>query len=308
MSATDSSFEANGGTLQRGGWRAYWRLCKHRVVLMLVFTAVVGMALAAPGSMPLDAVVLGSLGLAFASAGAAAFNHLADHHFDAVMRRTQRRPLPTGGLTTARAAVFAAAISIIGLGILYVGVNPLTAWLTLAAGVGYAGVYTLFLKHATSQNIVIGGAAGAMPPVIGWTAVTGSLDPHALLLFLIVFAWTPPHFWALALKRHEEYAAAGIPMLPVTHGDRFTRWQILLYTALLVGVSLLPFATFMAGGLYLVGAVVLGVWYLYYAVRLLREEDNEELPMRAFRFSLYYLCALFTVLLVDRHLPMLFGG
>lgn len=308
MSATEGSVRAQAReqAKARGGWRAYWRLCKHRVVMLLVFTAIVGMALAAPGAMPLDAVVFGSIGLAFAAAGAAAFNHLADQHFDAIMGRTHGRPIPTGGVTAGRAALFAAAISVIGLSILWFAVNPLTMWLTLAASVGYAGVYTLFLKHATSQNIVIGGAAGAMPPVIGWTAVTGTLDPHALLLFLIIFVWTPPHFWALALKRQDEYAKAGIPMLPVTHGDRFTRWQILLYTALLVAVSFLPFATFMAGAFYLAGAAVLGGWYLYHAVRLMDASDEEQ-PMRAFRFSLYYLFALFTILLIDRHLPLLFG-
>src|SRR5690606_23268178 len=226
-----------------------------------------------------------------------------DRHIDARMARTRARPLPTGQLSTAQAALFAAVIGTVGLGILYFLVNPLTAGLTFLSLIGYAFIYTLYLKRATPQNIVIGGAAGAAPPVLGWTAVTGQVDPHALLLFLIIFVWTPPHFWALAVHRREEYARVDIPMLPVTHGDRFTRLQILLYTILLAAVTLLPFSTGMSGWLYLTGASILNACYLGYAVALL-VSGRPDLPMRAFRFSITYLLGIFALLLIDRYVPV----
>ena len=243
-------------------WRDYLELCKPNVVAVMLFTAVVGMLLATPGMLPWWALTVGSLGIALSAGSAAAINHLVDRHIDARMARTRARPLPTGQLSTAQAALFAAVIGTVGLGILYFLVNPLTAGLTFLSLIGYAFIYTLYLKRATPQNIVIGGAAGAAPPVLGWTAVTGQVDPHALLLFLIIFVWTPPHFWALAVHRREEYARVDIPMLPVTHGDRFTRLQILLYTILLAAVTLLPFSTGMSGWLYLTGASILNACYL----------------------------------------------
>jgi protoheme IX farnesyltransferase len=222
------------------------------------------------------------------------------------MARTRGRPIPTGHLRTSHAIVFAGVLGVAGLGILVAFINPLTALLTFLSLIGYAFVYTMFLKRATPQNIVIGGAAGAAPPVLGWTAVTGTVDPHSLLLFLIIYVWTPPHFWALAIHRREEYAKVDIPMLPVTHGDRFTRWHVLFYTILLVAVTGLPFATGMSGPLYLAGAMLLGAGYLYYAVALL-VSDKPSLPMKAFGYSIIYLMALFAVLLFDRYLPLMLG-
>jgi protoheme IX farnesyltransferase len=285
-------------------WRDYLELCKPRVVLLMVFTAVVGMLLANPGDVPWKALTLGNLGIALSAGSAAAINHLVDRRVDARMTRTRGRPLPTGHLQTANAVVFAAIIGVAGLAILYFLVNPMTAYLTFASLIGYAFVYTMYLKRATPQNIVIGGAAGAAPPVLGWTAVTGTIDPHSLLLFLIVFIWTPPHFWALAVHRQEEYARVNIPMLPVTHGDRFTRLQILFYTLLLVVVSVLPFATGMSSWLYLAGALGFGAAYLYYAVALLVSE-NPRLPMKAFGYSILYLMGIFAALLLDAYLPYL---
>ena len=284
-------------------WREYLALTKPRVVSMLAFTALVGVCLASPGAVPLDTAVFALLGIGLAAAAAGAVNHVADRRVDALMPRTRRRPLPRGRVTSAAALAFAGVLS--GLSMLLLGalVNWLTAVLTLASMVGYSVVYTMYLKRATPQNIVIGGAAGAMPPVLGWTAVTGSLDGHAWLLFLIIFAWTPPHFWALAIERREEYARAEIPMLPVTHGVPFTRLQILLYTLILFGVSLLPFVARMSGGLYLAGAVVLGAAFVYQAVMLYLGRERER-PMKVFGFSIYYLLALFAFLLVDRYLGM----
>jgi len=288
-------------------WRDYLELCKPNVVALMVFTAVVGELLASPGQLPWLALTLGNLGIALASGSAAAINHLVDRRVDAQMARTRARPLPTGHLNTSQAVVFAAVLGVLGLSILYFLVNPLTAMLTFLSLMGYAFIYTLYLKRATPQNIVIGGAAGAAPPVLGWVAVTGQVDPHALLLFLIIFVWTPPHFWALAIHRREEYAKVDIPMLPVTHGDRFTRLQILLYTVLLVATSVLPFSTGMSGPLYLAGALALGVWYLYYAVQLMISADRS-LPMKAFRFSITYLMAIFALLLIDSYLPYLLSA
>jgi heme o synthase len=281
--------------------REYYELCKPRVVMLITFTAIVGMFLATPGMVPLAVLALGSLGITLMAASAAAINQLLDRHVDARMARTCGRPLVTGTLTVAESLAFAAALGTLGFGVLYLWINPLTAWLTLATLVGYAGIYTLYLKRATPQNIVIGGAAGAAPPVLGWAAVTGTIDPHALLLFLIVFVWTPPHFWALAIERHKEYAQAGIPMLPVTHGVAFTRLQVLLYTVLLVAVSVLPFVFGMSGLPYLVGALALGGVFVGYAVRL-RFAPVPGLPMRTFGYSIVYLIGIFSLLLIDHYL------
>ena len=284
------------------GWRDYLELCKPNVVALIVFTAVVGMLLASPGMVPLDALVFGTLGIGLAAGSAAAINHVVDRKIDAIMGRTRGRPLPQGAVNTRDALVFALLIGAFAMGLLWLLVNPLTAVLTFLSLIGYAVVYTMYLKRATPQNIVIGGAAGAAPPVLGWTAVTGSVDPGALLLFLIIFTWTPPHFWALAIHRTEEYRKVDMPMLPVTHGTDFTRLQILLYTVLLLVVTLLPYGYGMSGGLYLGGALVLGLGFLYYAVRLYRNDD-ERMPMRTFGFSITYLMALFALLLVDHYVP-----
>jgi protoheme IX farnesyltransferase len=280
----------------------YYELCKPRVVMLIVFTAVVGMFLATPGMVPLDILVFGTLGIGLMAASAAAINQILDQQVDARMARTCGRPLPTGHLSLRESAACATLLGAAGMAMLYAWVNPLTAWLTLATLVGYAGVYTIYLKRATPQNIVIGGAAGAAPPVLGWAAVTGTIDPHALLLFLIIFVWTPPHFWALAIERHAEYAKVDIPMLPVTHGLEYTRLQVLLYTVLMVIVSLLPFVFGMSGLLYLAGASILGGVFLYYAW-LLKTAPRPGLPMKTFGYSIVYLMGIFTLLLVDHYVP-----
>lgn len=285
-------------------WREYLALCKLKVVALIVFTAVVGMFMAVPGMVPWEPLVFGTLGIGLAASSAAALNHLVDRHADAVMARTRNRPLVKGSLDSRKALFFALAIGAVAMAILVLLVNPLTAVLTFASLIGYAVIYTMFLKRATPQNIVIGGAAGAAPPVLGWTAVTGSVDPNALLLFLIIFIWTPPHFWALALHRKEEYAKVNIPMLPVTHGAAYTRLQILLYTALLVVVTVMPFLTGMSGVLYLIGALALGAVFLDYAWRLWTRPDDR-LPMQTFGYSIFYLMALFSFLLIDHYLPRL---
>jgi protoheme IX farnesyltransferase len=283
--------------------RAYqfYQLTKPRVVSLIVFTAVIGMFLATPGMVPLQALLAGTLGIALIAGAAAAVNCLVEQKIDAVMLRTRARPLPSGQLTSLQTLVFAGAIGGIGLAVLHHWVNPLTMWLTLATFIGYAIVYTVILKPMTPQNIVIGGASGAMPPVLGWTAVTGEVSADALLLFLIIFAWTPPHFWSLALYRKLDYARAGVPMLPVTHGDRFTRLHVLLYTVILVACSLAPFATRMSGVIYLASALALGAAFLYYAVRIYLAY-SDALARRTFRYSIFYLTALFAALLVDHYL------
>ncbi len=288
---------------QRFNWRAYYELCKPRVVALIVFTALVGMLLSTPGMVPLDAFLFGALGIGLSAASAAAINHVVDEKVDAVMARTRRRPLPTGHINRPLALGFAFVLGLIGMAILVWLVNPLTAWLTFASLVGYAVIYTVFLKRATPQNIVIGGASGAAPPVLGWTAITGELHPHALLLFLIIFTWTPPHFWALAIARYRDYAKANIPMLPVTHSLALTRLHLLLYTILLFLVTLLPFATGMSGWPYLAGAVVLGGIFIAYALRLYRTGDQGPLAMRTFGYSNLYLIALFAFLFIDHYLP-----
>ncbi len=293
---------SSGYVLPQAHWRLYLALTKPRVVLLIVFTAIVGTLMSTPGLPPWRALLWGNLGIALAAASAAAINHVLDRRIDAQMSRTRGRPLPTGGLNERQALTFAAVLGFVSMAVLGLLVNPLTAMLTFASLIGYAIIYTAWLKRATSQNIVIGGAAGAAPPVLGWTAVTGHVDADALLLFLIIFAWTPPHFWALAIARRDDYARAGIPMLPVTHGVAHTRLQVLLYTVLLVLVTLLPYLTRMSGLIYLGTALVLDGLFLYHAL-ILKISTRQELPMRVFRFSVNYLMWMFAALLVDHYLP-----
>jgi len=300
MAAADSRITSHGSAT----WRDYYELGKPRVVALIVFTAVVGMFLAVPGLPPLNALLYGTIGIGLAATSAAAINQVVDRRFDEQMARTMGRPIPSGALTSAQALAYAAVVGIASMLMLWNLVNPLTAVLTFASLIGYAVLYTVWLKHVTPQNIVIGGAAGAAPPVLGWTAVTGSVDPHALLLFLIIFAWTPPHFWALAIARRDDYARTGIPMLPVAYGVEFTRLHILLYTILLVIVTLMPYLTGMTGLVYLAVAVVLGARFIRYAVALRRDASAAPLPMKVFRYSINYLMLLFAALLVDHYLPV----
>ncbi len=286
----------------------YFELTKPRVVALIVFTAIIGMFLAVPGLPPLRQSVAGFIGIWLAAASAAALNHLIDQRIDKLMARTSQRPLATGTLTPMQVLVFALTLGALSMAILIVLVNTLTAVLTFASLIGYAVVYTAYLKRATPQNIVIGGAAGAAPPVLGWVAVTGHVHPYALLLFLIIFIWTPPHFWALAIFRREDYSRAQVPMLPVTHGVVYTRWHVLFYTVLLIVITVLPYLTGMSGLFYLGGALVLGGGFLYYAIRLLNP-PNEFFAMRVFNYSIIYLMALFAFLLVDHYLmPAPSGG
>jgi protoheme IX farnesyltransferase len=278
----------------------FLQLTKPRVVSLIVFTAVIGMFLATPGMVPLQALLFGTLGIALTAGAAAAINCLVEQKIDAVMTRTSRRPLPRGQITSLQTLVFAGVVGGTGLFVLHQWVNALTMWLTLATFIGYAVIYTVLLKPMTPQNIVIGGASGAMPPVLGWAAVTGDIAPDSLLLFLIIFAWTPPHFWALALYRKHEYAKAGVPMLPVTHGDKFTRLHVLLYTVILTAVTLMPFVTRMSGAIYLVSALVLDVVFLWYAARIYFAY-TDRLAQRTFRYSIFYLTALFAALLLDHY-------
>jgi heme o synthase len=280
--------------------RQFLALTKPRVVSLIVFTAVIGMFLAVPGLPPASALFFGTLGIALVAGSAAAINCLIEQKIDAVMARTRSRPLPRGELTSRQALVFASVVGATGLLVLYAMVNALTTWLTLGTFLGYAVVYTVLLKPATPQNIVIGGASGAMPPVLGWAAVANDVAPEALLLFLIIFAWTPPHFWSLALYRAKEFAKAGLPMLPVTHGAKYTRLQIVLYTLALFAVSLLPYAVRMSGWLYLVAALALGAVFIGYAVLLYRRY-SDALARRTFRYSIVYLSALFSALLLDHY-------
>jgi protoheme IX farnesyltransferase len=286
--------------------RAYqfYQLTKPRVVSLIVFTAVIGMFLAVPGAVPLQALLAGTFGIALVAGAAAAVNCLVEQKIDAIMARTRGRPLPRGQVNSLETLVFAGVVGGIGLATLYHWVNALTMWLTLATFVGYAVVYTVILKPNTPQNIVIGGASGAMPPVLGWAAATGHVTPEALSLFLIIFAWTPPHFWSLALYRKHEYAKAGVPMLPVTHGDKFTRLHVLLYTIILFACALLPFVIRMSGLIYLVAAIGLGAWFMWYAVKIYTDY-SDQLARRTFRFSIFYLTALFAALLVDHYLRIL---
>ncbi|HEY6644418.1 MAG TPA: heme o synthase [Povalibacter sp.] len=290
---------------QHASWRDYYELGKPRVVMLIVFTAVVGMFLAAPGLPPAQALLFGTLGIALAASSAAAINHVLDRRFDEQMARTRNRPLPTGHVTERQALIYAMALAVMSMAMLWLLVNPLTAVLTFCSLIGYAVVYTVWLKHATPQNIVIGGAAGAAPPVLGWAAVTGQVDPYSLLLFLIIFTWTPPHFWALAIARRDEYAKAGIPMLPVAYSIEFTRLHILLYTILLVIVTLLPYLTGMTGLIYLAAALILGGVFLYRATQLKLDVDAR-LPMQTFSFSITYLALLFAALLLDHYVRITF--
>ncbi|MED5534191.1 MAG: heme o synthase [Pseudomonadota bacterium] len=283
-------------------WRDYYSLTKPRVVQLLVFTAIVGMFLAAPGMVPWDILLFGSLGIGFSAASGAAVNHILDQRLDAEMVRTRDRPLPTGRINEKDALTFAICLGFVGITILALLVNLLTAMLTFLSLIGYAVVYTVYLKRATPQNIVIGGAAGASPPVLGWTAVTNDVTGYALLLFLIIFTWTPPHFWALAVARRDDYAKAGVPMLPVTHGLEVTKSFVLYYTILLLLVSLLPYLTGAAGVLYFFGALLLGAGFLYYAIRL-KYGRAENIAMKTFAYSISYLIALFTFLLADHYIP-----
>lgn len=285
---------------ERSSWLDYWELCKPNVVALMILTSVIGMLLAVPGAVPLPVLLLGNLGIALCAGSAAVVNHLVDRHVDQKMARTFNRPIAKGRVAPLNALIFAFAIGGLGMAVLLIYINALTAWLTLASLLGYAVVYTLFLKRATPQNIVIGGLAGAAPPLLGWTAVTGTLDGHALLLVLIIFAWTPPHFWALAVHRKKEYANAEIPMLPVTHGEQYTKIHILLYTIILLVVSLLPFATGMLHLIYLAGALILGLIFIGYAVQMLTS-PKPGTGMATFRYSIVYLMLLFGLMLIDHY-------
>ena len=282
-------------------WRDFYELTKPRVVMLIVFTAIVGIFLAVPGWPGLAPLVYGTVGIGLAASSAAVYNHVLDARIDIHMLRTRGRPLPQGRVSERAALTFATVLAIISMIILWFLVNPLTAVLTFASLIGYAVIYTVFLKRATPQNIVIGGAAGAAPPVLGWTAVTGEVTGSALLLFLIIFVWTPPHFWALSIARKEEYAKVGIPMLPVTHGEAYTRLNILFYTILLALITIIPYLIGMSGLIYLLTALVLDAVYLYYSIQMWRDPDDIELPMKSFKFSISYLGFLFAALLVDHY-------
>ncbi|MBT6780779.1 heme o synthase [Porticoccaceae bacterium] len=281
-------------------WRDYLELCKPNVVALMILTSVIGMVLATQQSVPLSVLIFGNLGIALCAGSAAAVNHIVDRHVDDKMARTLNRPLAQGRITPRQAILFALITGLLGMAILLIFTNVLTAWLTLASLVGYAFIYTMFLKRATPQNIVIGGLAGAAPPLLGWTAVTGEIHHNALLLVLIIFAWTPPHFWALAVHRKDEYAKAKIPMLPVTHGERYTKINILLYTLLLIIVTTMPYLTGMFGWLYLVSSLLLGLGFLYWAIVMLRSEGGNS-GMKTFQYSIVYLMVLFAVMLVDHY-------
>ncbi len=283
------------------GMRSFYALCKPRVTALIVFTAIIGMLMATPGMVPLSVLLAATVGIAFASGAAAAFNCLIEHKIDAMMARTRARPLPAGQLSQMETLLFASVLGGIGLSILYYWVNPLTMWLTLGTFVGYAVIYTVFLKPATPMNIVIGGASGAMPPILGWAAVNNTVSPESLVMFLIIFAWTPPHFWALALYRREEYAKVGMPMLPVTHGEQFTLLHIVLYTVILVVVSMMPYGLGMSGWLYLASAAVLNLIFMYYVVSLYRHY-SDALAKTTFKYSILYLSLMFAALLLDHYL------
>ncbi len=281
-------------------WQNYLELCKPKVVLLLVFTAIVGMLLAVPGMPPIAEFIYASIGIGLASSSAAAINHFIDQKADAEMARTKNRPLPQGELNSKNVLIFAAILGVIAMAILIIFINLLTALLTFLSLIGYAVVYTMFLKRMTPQNIVIGGAAGAAPPVLGWCAMTGEVHPYALLLFLLIYVWTPPHFWALAIARREEYAKVNIPMLPVTHGAAYTRLHILLYTILLFIVTLLPYLTGMSGLIYLIPSALLSLGFIYMAIKMMRTKDDKT-AMQTFGFSIFYLMVVFALLLIDHY-------
>ena len=286
---------------KKADWRAYYEMCKPRVVMMMILTSMVGMFLAVPGMVEIDILIWGNIGIALVSGAGAVVNHLIDRRADLVMQRTIKRPIPQGKVTPRQALIFAIATCTLGMAILIFFVNALCAWLTLASFVGYAIIYTGYLKRATPQNIVIGGLSGAMPPLLGWTAVTGSVDPNGLLLVLIIFAWTPPHFWPLAIHRKKDYAKTDIPMLPVTHGDPLTKLHTLLYTIIMLLVTILPYLTGMSGSVYLISALVLGAGFMYRSIDLMFTKRSTA-AMQTFRYSIFYLIALFVALLVDHYL------
>jgi len=288
-------------TQSTASWRDYYEMCKPRVVMLMILTSLVGMLLAAPGLVPIDILILGNLGIALVAGSGAVVNHLIDRKIDVVMKRTHNRPIPQGRVDPFQAGIFAAVIGLAGMAIMMIWVNPLSAWLTLASFVGYAFIYTGYLKHATPQNIVIGGLAGAMPPLLGWSAVTGTIEADAVVLVLIIFAWTPPHFWALAIHRKEEYAKSGIPMLPVTHGERVTKIHILVYTAILVLISVFPSLIGNSSLFYLAAAVALGAGFLHWSVKLMHRPEPST-AMDTFRYSIVYLALLFIALVVDHYL------
>lgn len=288
-------------------WKKYYNLCKPKVILLIVFTALVGMLLSTPGAVPIDTVFFGLLGIGLAAAAGAAFNEIYEQRTDALMNRTNHRPLPAGDLDIRAASIFAIGITLLAMTVLLVFVNQLTALLTFISLIGYAVIYTMFLKPSTPHNIVLGGAAGAAPPVLGWVAMTGQLQSEALLLFLIIFVWTPPHFWALAIRRRKEYAKIDIPMLPVTHGVAFTKTQILLYTIMLFAVTMVPFFIEMSGVIYLAGAIALGIGFLRLAYLLYRS-DGDQLAMKTFGYSIFYLSALFGFFLLDHYVRIFMRG
>ncbi len=300
----ESKMSNNVSAIQNIGlsFKSFFSLCKPRVTSLIVFTAIIGMYLAKPAELPMywPLLIATTIGIAFASGAAAAFNCLIEHKIDAIMARTRARALPTGQVSSTQTTIFATVLGGTGLAILYFYVNPLTMWLTFATFVGYAVIYTVFLKPATPMNIVIGGASGAMPPILGWAAVNNTVSPEALIMFLIIFAWTPPHFWALALYRREEYAKVGMPMLPVTHGEAFTLLHILLYTIILVAVSLMPYGLGMSGLLYLVSTIILDAIFMAYVIGLYRNY-SDDLAKRTFKFSIIYLTLLFAALLIDHY-------
>ena len=286
--------------LEKTSFRDYLELTKPKVVALMILTSIIGMFLSVPGMVPIDVLILGNVGIALCAGAAAVINHVVDRKIDLKMSRTLNRPVAKGRVSPYQALLFSTILGLIGMAILLVYINSLTAWLTLASLFGYAVLYTSYLKRATPQNIVIGGLAGAVPPLLGWTAVTGEIHGHALLLVLIIFAWTPPHFWALAVHRKDEYAKAEIPMLPVTHGEKYTKISILLYTVLMILVTLLPFAVGMSGWLYILGALILGAGFLYWAIVMMLDR-NPNAGMDTFKYSIVYLMALFIIMLVDHY-------
>lgn len=286
---------------QAASWRDFYEMCKPRVVMLMILTSLVGMFLAVPGMVPMDVLIFGNLGIALVAGSGAVVNHLIDRKIDIIMKRTHNRPVAQGRVEPRQAAVFAIAIGVLGMAILLFLVNPLSAWLTLASFIGYAFIYTGYLKHATPQNIVIGGLSGAMPPLLGWAAVTGTIEPGALILVLIIFAWTPPHFWALAIHRKDEYAKSGVPMLPVTHGEFVTKVHIIVYTVMLIAASVLPFFTGMSSWLYLGSALALGIGFLVWSI-LLMVRPRPTTAMDTFKYSILYLALLFVALVVDHYL------
>ena len=301
MTRVTSNVDAEAFPTSSSCWRDYLELCKPKVVILMLLTAVVGMFLATPGMVPLNALIFGTLGIALCASAAAVINHLVDKRIDGIMARTKKRPIVKGKVTPTQAIIFATILGLTGMAVLILWVNTLTAILTCCSLIGYAGIYTGYLKRATSQNIVIGGLAGAAPPLLGWTAVSGHFVADSLLLVLIIFAWTPPHFWALAIYRYDDYAAANIPMLPVSYGIKVTKLHILLYTILLLMISVLPFIVGMSGWFYLVSAVILGLRFLYWAITMMISEESV-MAMRTFRFSIVYLMLLFITMLVDHYL------